>query len=281
MLTKRDVLQRLKRDELVHLLDRLNLSVQDRRVKSQLIDTLASASDVRFSEVLNRLSRDRLKQLCLALSLNECGRTKMVLIQRVTEVMWTPEGLLDHLLAVPLDERIAVVARDVESRIDMFRQIDAFDLANALEVPEPEHPGSAGGEWSFYSHVERQTVEEFAERNCPSSDSLTVLEGKIPDKRFDALYSKFEELDDVPDAKYDCLTAKEREIFEDAIVEELDSQGAAEVTALFSVHKGSDDSLLFNAVIEDDGDCYSLQTPYDLRDEREKKSRDTVEIETW
>jgi len=46
--------------------------------------------------------------------------------------------LLEELLAIPLEGRIATIAKDVRTNKNRFIEIDAFDLANVLDVEEPE-----------------------------------------------------------------------------------------------------------------------------------------------
>lgn len=80
---KRDVLQALKRDELLAAADRLDVPVQDRRVRDGLIDTLAASRKAGLSSILEGLSRNRLKEICRALDLDDSGREKAVLTDRL------------------------------------------------------------------------------------------------------------------------------------------------------------------------------------------------------
>ena len=83
MPTKRAVLNELTRDELRDNLDRYGLDVHDRRVRSQLVDALAGSRKARLDEMLWALSRDRLKALCRALDLDDSGRRKSDLVERL------------------------------------------------------------------------------------------------------------------------------------------------------------------------------------------------------
>jgi type I restriction enzyme M protein len=80
---KHDVLEILKRDELLAAADRLDVSVRDRRVRDDLIDALAASRQAGLAGILEGLSRDRLKELCRALDLDDSGREKAVLIDRL------------------------------------------------------------------------------------------------------------------------------------------------------------------------------------------------------
>src|SRR5436305_15083500 len=64
MSRKRDVLDQLKRDELLAAVDRFVLEVSDRRVREGLVDALAGARRAGLAEILGGLSRDRLKEVC-------------------------------------------------------------------------------------------------------------------------------------------------------------------------------------------------------------------------
>ncbi len=83
MRSKRDVLEQLKRDELLDAVDQAGLEVRDRRVRGELVDVLASSRKVPLTEVLGRLPRTRLKEICVALGLDDSGREKALLIERL------------------------------------------------------------------------------------------------------------------------------------------------------------------------------------------------------
>jgi type I restriction enzyme M protein len=84
MPSKRNVLEQLKRDELLAAVDEFDLDVQDRRVRDQLVDALASSRKASLAEILGELPRTRLKEICVALGLDDYGREKAVLIGRLT-----------------------------------------------------------------------------------------------------------------------------------------------------------------------------------------------------
>jgi type I restriction enzyme M protein len=83
MSRKRDVLEQLKRDELVAAVDRLELPIEDRRSKTLLVEALASSRKAGLPAILADLSRDRLKELCRALGLDDSGRDKARIIARL------------------------------------------------------------------------------------------------------------------------------------------------------------------------------------------------------
>ena len=83
MPTKRAILSELTRDELRGNLDYYELDVYDRRVRSQLVDALAGSRKAPLDQMLWGLSRDRLKELCRALELDDSGRKKGDLVERL------------------------------------------------------------------------------------------------------------------------------------------------------------------------------------------------------
>ena len=83
MPTKRAVLAEFTRDELRANVDYYELQIDDRRVKAQLVEALAGSRKARVHEVLQDLSRDRLKELCRAFDLDDSGRKKADLVARL------------------------------------------------------------------------------------------------------------------------------------------------------------------------------------------------------
>lgn len=84
MPSKREVLAQLTRDELLAAVSSFDLQVQDRRVRDQLIEAVAASKRATISAVLADYSRDRLKELCRALGLDDGGREKAILVERLT-----------------------------------------------------------------------------------------------------------------------------------------------------------------------------------------------------
>jgi type I restriction enzyme M protein len=80
---KRRVLDLLQRAELLALTDRFDVDVSDRRVKSQLVDALAASRRASLSDILSALSRGCLKDLCKGFGLDDGGREKAVLVERI------------------------------------------------------------------------------------------------------------------------------------------------------------------------------------------------------
>ena len=73
----------LTADELRAGLDYYELEVGDRRVREQLIDTLAKSRKTRIDEFLEQLPHDRLTAICRALELDDSGRKKAAIVARL------------------------------------------------------------------------------------------------------------------------------------------------------------------------------------------------------
>ena len=83
MPTKHAILAELTANELRASIDFYELAVADRRVKPQLVDTLARSRKARLYEILQDLSRERLKELCRTFDLDDSGRKKEDLVARL------------------------------------------------------------------------------------------------------------------------------------------------------------------------------------------------------
>ena len=83
MPTKRTILARLSAEELRANAGYYELQVGDRRVKAQLVDALAASRKARLEQILQDLSRDRLKELCRAFGVDDSGRKKVDLVARL------------------------------------------------------------------------------------------------------------------------------------------------------------------------------------------------------
>ena len=83
MPTKRALLALLHRDELASIADDLGLEVSDRRSKEALAAAVAASKKAKLSEILAALPRERLKELCRGLELDDAGREKDLLVSRL------------------------------------------------------------------------------------------------------------------------------------------------------------------------------------------------------
>ncbi len=80
---KRDILAALKLKELQAVAERFDVVVQDRRRRDDLVDALAASRKATPASLLEDLSRDRLKQICRDLGLEDSGREKAAIVARI------------------------------------------------------------------------------------------------------------------------------------------------------------------------------------------------------
>jgi type I restriction enzyme M protein len=92
MPSKRQLLEVLTRTELVDLVNRFELEVEDRRSKDLLIEAVTQSRRASLADALPTYSRDRLKELCAALGLDADGREKAVLIERLLGAKGVADG---------------------------------------------------------------------------------------------------------------------------------------------------------------------------------------------
>ena len=84
MPTKRDVLSQLTRDELLEVVDRFELSPPDRRAKEGIVETIAASHKATLSGILAETPRARWKELCRAFGLDDSGKKKAGIVERLT-----------------------------------------------------------------------------------------------------------------------------------------------------------------------------------------------------
>jgi type I restriction enzyme M protein len=150
MPSKRDVLAHLTRDELLAAADEFELTVGDRRVRDQLIEAVASSRRAGLADVLAPLSRDRLKEVCRALGLDDAGKEKAVLVDRLTggsskgspptgktngAPRTAPAAAPDAKVDLPPGERLTIdrLERYLWSAADILRgSIDSSDYKNFI-----------------------------------------------------------------------------------------------------------------------------------------------------
>lgn len=80
---RRAALHSLDRNRLSQLAEELGLEVQDRRMVEHHVEALLRSKQVSFADLLGRLKREELQRICRILGLEERGREKDELIQRI------------------------------------------------------------------------------------------------------------------------------------------------------------------------------------------------------
>ena len=171
-----------------------------------------------------------------------------------------------QLEVMSLDERIAAVADDVASKRDEYRSINPHELASLLGV-DASHPD---GHWNFVWFVPRVPVEcilAFEDDECIPE----LLKTHVTAKKREEISAKIKILKrdkvKLPLATLDFLTKKEMQTVERLYMEdEARKNGAMWTVAYYVIKAPQRRKLCFEALIEDDGGCIHLLTPYDERD---------------
>ncbi len=81
--TRRAALQVLTRDRLAEIAAAFDVAVRDRRAHAAHVDAIVGARAIDFGDLLRTLKRDELKAICVALGLDDSGREKDALVQRI------------------------------------------------------------------------------------------------------------------------------------------------------------------------------------------------------
>ena len=144
MPTKRAILGHLTAKELRAKVDSYELHVDDRRVRAQLVDALASSRSVKLQELLPELSRNRLKELCRAFNLDDSGRKKADLVARIAGPGATPKGDGDRAPRAALRPAAELPNRPAETQgattgheTELWRMADA--LRGSMDAAEYKH----------------------------------------------------------------------------------------------------------------------------------------------
>lgn len=83
MPTKRAILEHFTVDELRSVVDRFEIEIEDRRARGGIIHAIATAQTVDLEPVLAEMGRERLKELCRKVGLDDSGRDKASIIARL------------------------------------------------------------------------------------------------------------------------------------------------------------------------------------------------------
>jgi formylglycine-generating enzyme required for sulfatase activity len=176
----------------------------------------------------------------------------------------------ETLLAMPLEERIEAVARDVRERSDKFRNIDPQDLAWLLEVPLYDLDGLTWPNWDWLYYIKKQSLQKYVRDYENLGEMIEENKHQFDKRRFSMLMKKKEELNDA--AMLKLLTEKETRLLTHAYrIVDLESclnGDRANLVAYYYVQPASGEDLTFEATF--DGFCSfdngTIQGPYDQRD---------------
>jgi type I restriction enzyme M protein len=101
---RRQALETLGRDRLVALADQFEIEVADRRSKDASVDALIRSRKLEFGALLSALSRDELKDICRALDLDDSGKEKASIVERILGTGGVPPEKAPRAQANPVVE---------------------------------------------------------------------------------------------------------------------------------------------------------------------------------
>lgn len=82
-LTKRRVLESLPKVALIKLAQKVELPILMSRSKAEFVDELMGARRIGLPEILDKLSRDELKEVCRTAGLDDSGKEKAAIVERI------------------------------------------------------------------------------------------------------------------------------------------------------------------------------------------------------
>lgn len=176
---KRTALAVLNRNRLLELTSHFTLEVHDLRAKADHISAITRKRSLPFGEVLERLSRDELKTMCVELGLDDSGREKRLIVERILgEPLPTsaPEASDAEQPAPGIDsrqpERAPEIASDVPEAAEPPAWADAGQVEEFPLVVRARQAGVLDGQSALIiaptatgkSYIGRQVVRRFFER---------------------------------------------------------------------------------------------------------------------
>ena len=179
------------------------------------------------------------------------------------------ESPLDVLLSKPLDDRIEAIWQDVSSRKDIFREIDFFDLVDALKVPLEDLRGSEWLNWGCFVYQFRLTLEDYIkEYDVSLGDLLDELKDSFEVERFSRLKILTLETQETSVPSFSFLSKDERVLITEQLEKKLfenDFDEYSENVNFYSLTTESGGELEFQ--VADNGyEWYNTGTPYEQRD---------------
>ncbi len=172
--------------------------------------------------------------------------------------------LIADLRALEVQDRINTVYKDIQSRKDLYREIEPHLLAELLGIYDADNPGS---DWLKMKIAERQIIERAISDNPENFLLIERLVDKVSPDRQKILENLLETFEDTNTGNLSLLLPEEVEILERFKQEDV-LYYSVNVIAQFSIKTENGSIMKFEGFIEDDGACIHLLTPYDERDGR-------------
>ncbi len=177
------------------------------------------------------------------------------------------KNLVSELLKFTEKERITLIAKDLQLRTDLYNSIDPHELAELVGITDAYQPGTAHN-WNTFRCIQKFTLSEYLQVNDTFWTYKVVEKLKISLKK-----NRFHEIEtnvtkqekngmtlDVSFLKNDEIQLISQELYE----QELDERGLEVVSYFVPVNNNL--NLEFEGIIEDDGTCLELFSPYSIRD---------------
>lgn len=170
--------------------------------------------------------------------------------------------LIADLKTLAIQDRINTVYADVQSRQDLYREIEPHILAELLGISDADSPGS---DWLKIKIAERQIIDRAVSDKPQDFVLVERLISKVSPDRREVLENLLETFEDTNSGDLSLLLPEEIEILE-RFRQEDELSYSDNVIAQFSIKTANGSVMKFEAFIEDDGACIHLLTPYDERD---------------
>ncbi len=134
---QRDALGVLTKPRLLEIAGALGLGLPGRLLKPELVDAIAASPRAPFPRILELLSRNELKAICRAAGIDDSGREKAVIADRI---LGRADGDTATLTKAELTEAVAAEAgitkRDAEQIVNaaLAAMIDSLCAGESIEI---------------------------------------------------------------------------------------------------------------------------------------------------
>ncbi len=131
---QRGALGVLTKPRLLEIADALVLGLPGRLLKPELVDAIAASPRAPFPRILELLLRDELKAICRAAAIDESGRAKATIADRI--LGRRPEGGTDTLTKAELAEDVAAVTVVLKQDADVIVNAVLETMVESLQAGE-------------------------------------------------------------------------------------------------------------------------------------------------
>ncbi len=135
---QRVALGTLNKPRILEIANVLRLGLPGRLLKSELVDAIAASRRAPFTRILALLSRDELKTVCRAAGIDDSGRAKAVIVDRI--LGRRPDGSADTLTKADLMEAVAattgVLKKDAEVIVNtaIAAMVESLRAGSSIEI---------------------------------------------------------------------------------------------------------------------------------------------------